>query len=82
MIVEYHVLSSSEVNATTRTSRSALSSPHRLGGGPEQALEQVRLAFERIRSNPLAYPVAYRGTRRALIGRFPYGVSAQGPNPS
>lgn len=41
MIVEYPVLSSSEVNATTRTLRSALSSPHRLGGGPEQALEQV-----------------------------------------
>lgn len=40
MIVEYPVLSSSEVNATTRTLRSALSSPHRLGGGPEQALEQ------------------------------------------
>jgi hypothetical protein len=41
MINEYPVLSSSEVNATTRTLRSALSSHHRLGGGPEQALEQV-----------------------------------------
>ena len=41
MIVEYPVLSSSKVNATTRTLRSALSSPHRPGGGPEQALEQV-----------------------------------------
>lgn len=39
-----------------------------------QFLTEVRLAFERIRSNPVAYPVAYRGTRRALIGRFPYGV--------
>jgi plasmid stabilization system protein ParE len=39
-----------------------------------QFLTDVRLAFERIRSNPVAYPVAYRGTRRALIGRFPYGV--------
>jgi hypothetical protein len=41
MIVEYPVLSSSKVNATTRTLRSVLSSPHRPGGGPEQALEQV-----------------------------------------
>ena len=41
MIVEYPVLSPSEVNATTRTLRSALSLPHRLGGGPEQAFEQV-----------------------------------------
>lgn len=39
-----------------------------------QFLAEARLAFERIRSNPVAYPVAYRGTRRALIGRFPYGV--------
>ena len=39
-----------------------------------QFLIDVRLAFERIRSNPVAYPVAYRGTRRALISRFPYGV--------
>ena len=39
-----------------------------------QFLTDVRLAFERIRSNPVAYPFAYRGTRRVLIGRFPYGV--------
>lgn len=37
-------------------------------------LDQVRLAFQRIRSNPEAYPAGYRGTRRALIRRFPYGV--------
>ncbi len=39
-----------------------------------QFLAEVRLTFERISSNPVAYPVAYRGTRRALISRFPYGV--------
>ena len=37
-------------------------------------LGEVRLAFQRIRLNPEAYPVLYRGTRRALISRFPYGV--------
>ena len=34
----------------------------------------MRLVFQRIRSNPTAYPTSYRGTRRALIRRFPYGV--------
>ena len=34
----------------------------------------MRLAFERIRSNPEAYPASYSGTRCALIRRFPYGV--------
>ena len=37
-------------------------------------LAEVRLAFQRIRLNPEAYPALYRGTRRALIRRFPYGV--------
>ena len=35
---------------------------------------RFRLVFQRIRANPDAYPVTYRGTRRALIRRFPYGV--------
>ena len=39
-----------------------------------QFLAEVRLVFQRIRSNPAAYPTSYRGTRRALIRRFPYGV--------
>ena len=39
-----------------------------------QFLAEVRLVFHRIRSNPEAYPVGYRDTRRALIRRFPYGV--------
>jgi toxin ParE1/3/4 len=34
----------------------------------------VRRTFHRIRTNPEAYPLGYRGTRRALIRRFPYGV--------
>ena len=37
-------------------------------------LEQVRATFHRIRTNPEAYALGYRGTRRALIRRFPYGV--------
>ncbi len=32
-----------------------------------QFLAEVRLVFQRIRANPDAYPVTYRGTRRALI---------------
>ena len=39
-----------------------------------QFLAEVRLVFQRIRSNPAAYPTSYRGTRRALIRRFPYAV--------
>ena len=39
-----------------------------------QFLTEVRLVFQRIRSNPAAYPTSYSGTRRALIRRFPYGV--------
>ena len=39
-----------------------------------QFLAEVRLVFQRIRANPDAYPVTYRGTRRALIRRFPYGL--------
>ncbi|MCP9775929.1 type II toxin-antitoxin system RelE/ParE family toxin [Cyanobium sp. WAJ14-Wanaka] len=37
-------------------------------------LAEVRLLFQRIRTNPEAYPSSYRGTRRALLRRFPYGV--------
>ncbi len=39
-----------------------------------QFLAEVRLIFQRIRSNPAAYPASYRGTRRALIRRFLYGL--------
>ncbi len=39
-----------------------------------QFLAEVRLVFQRIRSNPAAYPASYRGTRRVLIRRYPYGV--------
>jgi plasmid stabilization system protein ParE len=37
-------------------------------------VQEVRQAFQRIRTNPEAYPAGYRNTRRALIRRFPYGV--------
>jgi toxin ParE1/3/4 len=44
---------------------------HGLG---RQFLAEVRLLLQRILSNPEAYPAGYRGTRRALMRRFPYGV--------
>ena len=47
------------------------SQDHQLG---QQFLSEVRLTFQRIRTNPECYPAGYRGTRRALIRRFPYGV--------
>ncbi|MGB7564298.1 MAG: type II toxin-antitoxin system RelE/ParE family toxin [Prochlorococcaceae cyanobacterium] len=37
-------------------------------------LEEVRATFHRIRTNPEVYALGYRGTRRDLIQRFPYGV--------
>ena len=37
-------------------------------------LEEVRATFLGIRTNPETYTLGYRGTRRALIRRFPYGV--------
>jgi plasmid stabilization system protein ParE len=37
-------------------------------------LQEVREAFQRIRTNPEAYPAGHRNTRRVLIWRFPYGV--------
>jgi toxin ParE1/3/4 len=37
-------------------------------------VQEVRQAFQRIRTNPEAYPASYRNTHRALIRRFPYGV--------
>lgn len=39
-----------------------------------QFLSEVRDVFRRIEANPESYPALHRGTRRALIRRFPYGV--------
>jgi hypothetical protein len=46
-----------------------------------QFLAEVRLVFQRIRANPAVYPLTYRGTRRALIRRFSYGVIYCGRDP-
>lgn len=35
---------------------------------------EMELAIHRIAEAPLRYPVAERGTRRFLLGRFPYSV--------
>lgn len=40
-----------------------------LGGEFREAVDDV---IARIADNPLAYPERYRGTRRALLRRFPY----------
>jgi plasmid stabilization system protein ParE len=37
-------------------------------------LDAVETAFSRISENPLQFPILYRGTRRALLSRFPFGV--------
>ena len=39
-----------------------------------QSREQLDAALERIRGRPQAFPVAYRGLRRARLHRFPYLV--------
>lgn len=37
-------------------------------------LDAVQDALFAIKKSPLLYPVVHRRTRRALIGRFPFGV--------
>lgn len=37
-------------------------------------LDAVEASFTRISENPLQFPILYRGTRRALLSRFPFGV--------
>ena len=37
-------------------------------------LDQVLATFRSIAEQPLRYPVIRRNTRRALMGRFPFGV--------
>jgi plasmid stabilization system protein ParE len=37
-------------------------------------LDAAEELFARISENPLQFPILYRGTRRALLPRFPFGV--------
>ncbi len=37
-------------------------------------VQQVDLLLDRVRQNPLQYQVVYRGIRRAIPRRFPYGL--------
>jgi plasmid stabilization system protein ParE len=37
-------------------------------------LEQIDLIFERIAQSPFQFPRIEGNTRRALLGRFPYGI--------
>lgn len=34
--------------------------------------EAAGAAFARLAHSPLAFPIAYRGLRRAIVARFPY----------
>jgi len=45
----------------------------RLGLG-EEFLAAIDKAMRFIVENPDAYPTVHRGTRRILLGRFPYGL--------
>ncbi len=45
----------------------------RVGLGDEFR-EALRFSLTQIAENPQLYPVIHRGTRRALLKRFPYGV--------
>ena len=36
--------------------------------------EALRSTLDQVAQNPERYPVIHRGTRRALLKRFPYGV--------
>lgn len=40
----------------------------------EEFLDAVTTALNRIRDNPVLYPVVHRDTRRALVPRFPYAL--------
>jgi plasmid stabilization system protein ParE len=40
----------------------------------EELLDEVRAAIDAVVTNPLAFPVLHRQTRRALVRRFPYGI--------
>jgi plasmid stabilization system protein ParE len=42
-----------------------------------QFLDEVRSSLNLIAGNPLAYPAVHRGTRRALMRRFPFGIYFQ-----
>lgn len=37
-------------------------------------LDEIEASFTRISENPLQFPILYRGIRRALLSRFPFGV--------
>jgi len=40
----------------------------------DEFLDEVVTLFQSIRKHPLAYPLIYRETRRALTKRFPLGI--------
>ena len=45
-------------------------------------LDAIEASFARISDNPQQFPVLHRGTRRALLSRFPFGVFFRIEDPS
>jgi len=44
----------------------------------DEFLDEVELTFDKIASDPNAYRVLLRDTRRAMLQRFPFGLSNTG----
>jgi len=43
----------------------------------QRFLDAAAATVSRISASPLAFPIVYRSTRRALLQRFPFGVFFQ-----
>ena len=41
---------------------------------PLDFVDELDLAFDRLRANPLACPSYFHGTRRILLNRFPFAI--------
>jgi plasmid stabilization system protein ParE len=46
----------------------------RRAGLGQAFLDEALSLFRSVATRPLSYPVVHRDTRRALMGRFPFGV--------
>ena len=40
----------------------------------DEFLAELRATFSRIEEGPVRFPVVFREVRRAILGRFPFGV--------
>jgi plasmid stabilization system protein ParE len=60
--------------ATTETEKAAHWYEEQRPGLGRAFIQQIDRVLDRIRTNPERYQVVYRETRRAIAGRFPFGV--------